>query len=229
MFKTLCRKMMNRSCWVYHANSGGCNGCDIEVLNVLTPYYDAERFGVKLVASPRHADAMLCQGPALRSTAQALRRAYDAMPAPKVVIAIGSCAAGGGDPVRQLRGHGRRGEGAPGRLLRPRLPTPPRGDPARRGRGARHPGQGSRAQAAARPARLPLPAIPAASSRERARARPRARTEEGEQHVGLAAAASAALAAPRHRRPHGSTDVFAPPGWRPHATPQAGHRAMTPV
>ncbi|HEX9107178.1 MAG TPA: NADH-quinone oxidoreductase subunit NuoB, partial [Longimicrobiales bacterium] len=88
--------MMNKSCWVYHANSGGCNGCDIEVLNVLTPYYDAERFGVKLVASPRHADAMLCQGPALRSTADALRRAYDAMPAPKVVIAIGSCAAGGG-------------------------------------------------------------------------------------------------------------------------------------
>ena len=96
MLEALCRRMMKRSCWVYHANSGGCNGCDIEVLNVLTPYYDAERFGVKLVASPRHADAMLCQGPALRSTSQALRRAYDAMPAPKVVIAIGSCAAGGG-------------------------------------------------------------------------------------------------------------------------------------
>ena len=96
MLKTLCRKMMSKSCWVYHANSGGCNGCDIEVLNVLTPYYDAERLGVKLVASPRHADAMLCQGPALRSTAQALKRAYDAMPAPKVVIAIGSCAGGGG-------------------------------------------------------------------------------------------------------------------------------------
>ncbi|HET6438968.1 MAG TPA: NADH-quinone oxidoreductase subunit B family protein [Anaeromyxobacter sp.] len=96
MLKALCRRMMTKSCWVYHANSGGCNGCDIEVLNVLTPYYDAERFGVKLVASPRHADAMLCQGPALRSTAQALRRAYEAMPAPKVVIAIGSCATGGG-------------------------------------------------------------------------------------------------------------------------------------
>ncbi len=96
MLERLCRKMMKRSCWVYHANSGGCNGCDIEVLSVLTPYYDAERFGVKLVASPRHADAMLCQGPALRSTAQALRRAYEAMPAPKVVIAVGSCATGGG-------------------------------------------------------------------------------------------------------------------------------------
>jgi Ni,Fe-hydrogenase III small subunit len=96
MLAKLCRRMMSRSCWVYHANSGGCNGCDIEVLNVLTPYYDAERFGVKLVASPRHADAMLCQGPALRSTERALRRAYEAMPAPKLVIAVGSCATGGG-------------------------------------------------------------------------------------------------------------------------------------
>ena len=52
MFKNLCKKMFPRSLWVYHANSGGCNGCDIEVLNVLTPYYDAERFGIKLVVLP---------------------------------------------------------------------------------------------------------------------------------------------------------------------------------
>ncbi|HXZ78419.1 MAG TPA: NADH-quinone oxidoreductase subunit B family protein [Terriglobales bacterium] len=96
MLENLCQKMFRRSLWVYHANSGGCNGCDIEVLNVLTPYYDVERFGIKLVGSPRHADVMLCQGPALRSTADALRRAYEAMPAPKLVFAIGSCACGGG-------------------------------------------------------------------------------------------------------------------------------------
>ena len=96
MLKNLCQKMFGRSLWVYHANSGGCNGCDIEVLNVLTPYYDVERFGIKLVGSPRHADVMLCQGPAMRSTAKALRRAYEAMPAPKLVFAIGSCACGGG-------------------------------------------------------------------------------------------------------------------------------------
>ena len=65
MLKNLCQKMFRRSLWVYHANSGGCNGCDIEVLNALTPYYDVERFGIKLVGSPRHADVMLCQGPAL--------------------------------------------------------------------------------------------------------------------------------------------------------------------
>jgi len=96
VLRELCRKMFPRSLWVYHANSGGCNGCDIEVLNVLTPYYDVERFGIRLVGSPRHADVMLCQGPAMRSTAKALRRAYDAMAAPKLVFAIGSCACGGG-------------------------------------------------------------------------------------------------------------------------------------
>jgi len=96
MLKELCRKAFTRSAWVYHANSGGCNGCDIEVVNVLTPYYDAERFGIRLVGSPRHADVMLCQGPASRPTAKALRRAYEAMAAPKLVFAIGSCACGGG-------------------------------------------------------------------------------------------------------------------------------------
>ena len=96
MLRELCKKLFPRSLWVYHANSGGCNGCDIEVLNVLTPYYDAERFGIKLVGSPRHADVMLCQGPASRATSQALVRAYEAMPAPKLVFAIGSCACGGG-------------------------------------------------------------------------------------------------------------------------------------
>jgi Ni,Fe-hydrogenase III small subunit len=96
MLKNLCQKVFGRSLWVYHANSGGCNGCDIEVLNVLTPYYDVERFGIKLVGSPRHADVMLCQGPAMRSTGAALQRAYAAMPNPKLVFAIGSCACGGG-------------------------------------------------------------------------------------------------------------------------------------
>jgi Ni,Fe-hydrogenase III small subunit len=94
--RRLCQQAFKRSIWVYHANSGGCNGCDIEVLNVLTPYYDVERFGIKLVGSPRHADVMLCQGPASRATARALRAAYEAMPAPKLVLAVGNCACGGG-------------------------------------------------------------------------------------------------------------------------------------
>jgi Ni,Fe-hydrogenase III small subunit len=96
MIRKFLEKYFGRSLWVYHCNSGGCNGCDIEVLNVLTPYYDAERFGIKLVGSPRHADVMLCQGPSSRATAKALKRAYEAMPAPKLVFAVGSCATGGG-------------------------------------------------------------------------------------------------------------------------------------
>lgn len=96
MLRDFLKKYFGRSLWVYHCNSGGCNGCDIEVVNVLTPYYDVERFGIKLVGSPRHADVMLCQGPAGRATSPALRRAYEAMPEPKLVFAIGSCACGGG-------------------------------------------------------------------------------------------------------------------------------------
>ena len=61
--KGLCKKVFTKSLWVYHTNAGSCNGCDIEIINVLTPYYDAERFGIKLVGSPRHADVLLVAGP----------------------------------------------------------------------------------------------------------------------------------------------------------------------
>ena len=96
MMRNFLKKYFGRSLWVYHCNSGGCNGCDIEVVNVLTPYYDIERFGMKLVGSPRHADVMLCQGPANLPTSAALKRAYEAMAEPKLVFAVGSCACGGG-------------------------------------------------------------------------------------------------------------------------------------
>ncbi|MGC9317024.1 MAG: NADH-quinone oxidoreductase subunit B family protein [Armatimonadota bacterium] len=90
------KKTLPRALWVYHTNCGACNGCDIEVLDTLTPYYDAERFGIRLVGSPRHADALIVCGPMTRQTAPAVRRVYEAVPDPKVVIAIGSCATGGG-------------------------------------------------------------------------------------------------------------------------------------
>lgn len=96
LLKDLCRRVFPRSLWVYHANTGACNGCDIEVINVLTPYYDAERFGIRLVGSPRHADVILVSGPVTRQVAPALKRLLDAVPAPKLVIAVGSCACGGG-------------------------------------------------------------------------------------------------------------------------------------
>ena len=96
MLKELCKRAFPKALWVYHANTGACNGCDIEVIDVLTPYYDAERFGIKLVGSPRHADVILISGPVTRQVAPALRRLLEAVPAPKLVVAVGSCACGGG-------------------------------------------------------------------------------------------------------------------------------------
>lgn len=90
------KNILPRALWVYHTNCGACNGCDIEVLDTLTPFYDAERFGIKMVGSPRHADAIILCGPMTRQTAPAVRRVYEAVPDPKIVFAIGSCATGGG-------------------------------------------------------------------------------------------------------------------------------------
>ena len=96
MFTNLSKKIFGKSLWIYHCNTGACNGCDIEILNVLTPYYDVERFGMKLVASPRHADVMLLSGAVTRPTLPLVKKAYDALPAPKLVFGMGSCATGGG-------------------------------------------------------------------------------------------------------------------------------------
>jgi membrane-bound hydrogenase subunit mbhJ len=85
-----------KSIWVYHVNAGGCNGCDIEILDALTPYYDVERFGIKLVHTPRHADALLVAGPVTRQVRDRVLNVYEATPDPKLVIGVGSCAMGGG-------------------------------------------------------------------------------------------------------------------------------------
>jgi NADH-quinone oxidoreductase B subunit len=82
--------------WVLHFNSGSCNGCDIEILATLTPRFDVERMGIKLQASPRQADVLLCTGPVTRQARERLLRIYEQMPDPKFVVAIGSCALSGG-------------------------------------------------------------------------------------------------------------------------------------
>ena len=82
---------LNRSLWVFHLNTGSCNGCDIEILAALTPRYDLERFGIKLVGSPRHADALLVTGPVTRDMEDKLRRVHAQTPDPKVVIVVGNC------------------------------------------------------------------------------------------------------------------------------------------
>ncbi|MFA5415385.1 MAG: NADH-quinone oxidoreductase subunit NuoB [Methanoregula sp.] len=85
-----------RSPWITIFNSGGCNGCDIEVLACLIPRFDIERFGILAKGSPRHADILIVTGPATLKQASRLRRVWEQMPEPKYVIAIGACGAGGG-------------------------------------------------------------------------------------------------------------------------------------
>lgn len=94
--QSLLEKAFKKSLWVYHANAGACNGCDIEEINAFTPYYDAERFGLKLIGSPRHADILLVSGPVTRQMEPRLKELYEATPDPKLVVACGSCAVGGG-------------------------------------------------------------------------------------------------------------------------------------
>ncbi len=86
------RWSLKRSPWVFHVNTGACNNCDIEVVDCLTPRFDVERFGIKLVGSPRHADALLVTGGVTRQAAPRLIRAYQQAPKPCVVFAIGACA-----------------------------------------------------------------------------------------------------------------------------------------
>lgn len=84
------------SLWVLPFNTGGCNGCDIEILDLLTPRYDVERMGILAEAAPRHADVLLCTGPVTYQTQEALWQIYSQMPSPKWVVAVGSCSTTGG-------------------------------------------------------------------------------------------------------------------------------------
>jgi Ni,Fe-hydrogenase III small subunit len=77
---------------IREVDAGSCNGCELEVINAFGPVYDAERFGARLVASPRHADALLVTGPVTVNMASPLRKTYEATPGPKFVIALGDCA-----------------------------------------------------------------------------------------------------------------------------------------
>lgn len=85
-------KTFDKALWVFHVNSGSCNGCDIEIVAAITPRYDTERFGIKLVGSPRHADVLLFTGPVTKRMKDRVLRVYEQTPDPKVVLIIGNCA-----------------------------------------------------------------------------------------------------------------------------------------
>jgi Ni,Fe-hydrogenase III small subunit/NAD-dependent dihydropyrimidine dehydrogenase PreA subunit len=85
-----------RSLHVRHLDSGSCNGCEWEIAALLNPYHDIQRLGIDFVASPRHADLLLVTGVMTANLADAARRTYEAMPEPRLVVAVGACAISGG-------------------------------------------------------------------------------------------------------------------------------------
>ena len=90
------RKKLGRSLSIREVDAGSCNGCELEIHALGNAFYDLERFGLRFVASPRHADVLLVTGPVTKNMREALLRTYDATPGPKWVVAAGACARDGG-------------------------------------------------------------------------------------------------------------------------------------
>jgi Ni,Fe-hydrogenase III small subunit len=85
-------KALTKSIWVFHVSAGSCNNCDIEILDCLTPRFDLERFGIQLIGSVRHADALLITGAMNKKSVPRMKKIYEQAPKPCVVVAVGQCA-----------------------------------------------------------------------------------------------------------------------------------------
>jgi Ni,Fe-hydrogenase III small subunit len=90
------RRRLGRSLSIREVDAGSCNGCELEIHALNNAFYDLERFGLRFVASPRHADVLMVTGPVTKNMRQALERTYAATPDPKWVVAVGDCALDGG-------------------------------------------------------------------------------------------------------------------------------------
>ena len=90
------RRKLGRSLSIREVDAGSCNGCELEIHALNNAFYDLERFGIRFVASPRHADVLLVTGPVTANMREALERTYQATPDPKWVVAVGDCAWDGG-------------------------------------------------------------------------------------------------------------------------------------
>lgn len=90
------RARLGRSLSIRQVDAGSCNGCELEIHALSNAFYDLERFGLRFVASPRHADVLMVTGPVTKNMREALERTYNATPEPKWVVAVGACAANGG-------------------------------------------------------------------------------------------------------------------------------------
>ena len=89
-------RKLGRALVIRHVDAGSCNGCDLEIHALNNPYYNLEAIGIKFAASPRHADMLLVTGPVAKNMEVALKRAYDATPEPRLVVAVGDCGCTGG-------------------------------------------------------------------------------------------------------------------------------------
>ena len=110
---------------VRHVDAGSCNGCEIEVAQAFGPVYDAERYGARLVASPRHADVALVTGPVTRNMAVPLRRTFEALSEPRIVLAVGDCAIDAGEFAGGYGVHGPVGDVVPVDVQVPGCPPEP--------------------------------------------------------------------------------------------------------
>jgi len=91
MFDSIVKNSKVKSPWLFHLNTGSCNGCDIEIVALLTPRYDVERFGIKLSGTPRHADIVVVTGPLTSQTKERALKVISQIPEPRVIVAVGSC------------------------------------------------------------------------------------------------------------------------------------------
>ena len=90
------RRVLGRSLQIREVDAGSCNGCEVEITGLNSPIYDSERLGIRFVASPRHADMLLVTGPVTRGMEIPLKKAYNATPEPRLVVAVGACGCSGG-------------------------------------------------------------------------------------------------------------------------------------
>jgi Ni,Fe-hydrogenase III small subunit len=99
------RRLFGRSLKLRVVSAGGCNGCESDVNVLATPVFDLARFGIQFVASPRHADGLLITGPVTENMRLALKKTWDAVPPPRIVIAVGACAISGGPYIDHAEQH----------------------------------------------------------------------------------------------------------------------------
>jgi Ni,Fe-hydrogenase III small subunit len=119
------RSVLGRALCIRHVDAGSCNGCELEIQALNNPIYNLEGLGIRFVASPRHADLLLVTGPVSRHMEVALRRVYEAMPDPKVVVALGDCGCTGGIFGESYASRGRVSEVIPIDVAVPGCPPSP--------------------------------------------------------------------------------------------------------